>query len=119
MFEISNVQLRVRNLRDTADFYSRLGFVAQESSLTALRLATSATAAPILELVGGGSPAPSDAARLFHAALIFDDRAGLGAWLRQAGERGIEFDGFADHGVSEALYFQDPEGNGLEFYVDR
>ena len=39
--------------------------------------------------------------------------------VRFAAENGVEFDGFSDHGVSEALYFSDPDGNGLEFYADR
>jgi catechol 2,3-dioxygenase len=58
-------------------------------------------------------------ARLYHAALLFPSRAALGGWLQRAIENGIEFDGASDHLVSEALYFSDPDGNGLEFYADR
>jgi catechol 2,3-dioxygenase len=43
----------------------------------------------------------------------------LGNWLRQAANAGAKFDGFSDHGVSEAIYLTDPDGNGLEFYADR
>jgi catechol 2,3-dioxygenase len=64
-------------------------------------------------------PAPADAAGLFHAALLLRDRPALGAWLNQAAEAGVHFDGFADHGVSDALYLADPDGNGLEVYADR
>jgi catechol 2,3-dioxygenase len=64
-------------------------------------------------------PAPHDAAGLFHAALLLPSRAALGAWLRFAADRGVEFGGCSDHGVSEALYCSDPDGNGLEFYADR
>jgi catechol 2,3-dioxygenase len=56
---------------------------------------------------------------LFHAALLFPTRATLGAWLQFAAERGVDFEGFSDHGVSEAIYLSDPDGNGLEFYADR
>jgi catechol 2,3-dioxygenase len=72
-----------------------------------------------LETSADARPAPREAAGLFHAALLFPDRASLGVWLRRAAERRITFQGFSDHGVSEALYFADPDGNGLEFYVDR
>lgn len=54
---------------------------------------------------------PRDAG-LFHTAFLVPDRADLGGWLRHFGERGLRLDGAADHGVSEALYLADPEGNG-------
>jgi len=63
--------------------------------------------------------APTDAAGLFHAALLLPDRAALGHWLRRAAENQVRFEGFSDHGVSEAIYLSDPDGNGLEFYTDR
>ncbi len=66
-----------------------------------------------------GRPAPANAAGLFHAALLLPDRAALGNWLRRVAEKGVRFEGFSDHGVSEALYLSDPDGNGLEFYSDR
>lgn len=59
------------------------------------------------------------AAGLFHAALLLPSRAALGRWLRTAQKAGVDFTGFSDHGVSEALYLSDPDGNGLEFYADR
>src|SRR5689334_14548899 len=111
MLQIPNIQLRVSDLPRCVDFYSRrLGFVVGASSATAAHLAVDALSEPILELVadpGFVRPGP-DAAGLFHAALLFADRADLGAWLRHAGSSAVEFDGFADHGVSEALYFRDP-----------
>jgi catechol 2,3-dioxygenase len=60
-----------------------------------------------------------EAAGLFHAALLLPGRAALGAWLARAAERGVSFDGFSDHGVSEAVYLSDPDGIGFEFYTDR
>ena len=58
-------------------------------------------------------------AGLFHAAWRLPTRESLGAWLRQALGRGIGLDGASDHGVSQALYLTDPEGNGIEVYWDR
>lgn len=104
------------------EFYTRrLGFAAVAVSGTEAQLAVVAGAPPQLALVAAPAApaAPSDAAGLFHAALLLPDRPALGAWLQFAAAQGVEFDGFSDHGVSEAIYLRDPEGNGLEFYADR
>lgn len=58
-------------------------------------------------------------AGLFHTAFLLPDRASLGLWLLDASAKRGSIDGAADHGVSEALYLTDPEGNGVEIYVDR
>lgn len=114
--------LRVADLGRCRAFYEeQLGFVAVRADAAHVVLAVSPDAAPILTLVAApGAPRPApEAAGLFHLALLLPDRGALGAWLARAGEKGVEFDGFSDHGVSEALYLSDPEGNGLEFYADR
>ncbi|MDP3072056.1 MAG: VOC family protein, partial [Opitutaceae bacterium] len=119
---LSVVQLRVANLAQTAEFYTRrLGFVLVESAAVRVGLAVAAGQPPILGLTETPSApvAPGDAAGLFHAALLLPGRPALGAWLRAALAQGVAFDGFSDHGVSEAIYLRDPEGNGLEFYADR
>ena len=67
----------------------------------------------------GGSPPPSGTTGLYHAAILYPTRAALADALRRALAAGIEIDGTADHGVSEAIYLRDPDGNGLEFYWDR
>jgi catechol 2,3-dioxygenase len=67
----------------------------------------------------GGSPPPDDATGLYHVALLYPDRATLGAALRTVLSAGIALEGAADHGVSEALYLRDPDGNGVELYRDR
>ncbi len=59
------------------------------------------------------------AAGLFHTAFLLPERGDLGSWLNYAAENHIRLDGSADHLVSEALYLTDPEGNGIEIYVDR
>jgi len=59
-------------------------------------------------------------AGLFHTAFLFDDAAGLAATVYRAAQHpGSRFAGSADHLVSEAFYFTDPEGNGVELYTDR
>lgn len=121
--QLSAMDLRVAHLARSVEFYTqRLGFVAVAGPGTdEARLAVAAGAPPILTLtVAPDAPAaPRDAAGLFHAALLLPDRPALGAWLRHAAAQGVAFDGFSDHGVSEAIYLRDPEGNGLEFYADK
>lgn len=120
--QLQRIRLRVRHLARSVEFYAdRAGFVVREQSADRAELATSAEAPAllVLEAAPGASPPPRDAAGLFHAALLFPDAPQLGGWLQFAASRGVEFDGFSDHGVSEAIYFSDPEGNGLEFYADR
>jgi len=62
-------------------------------------------------------PSPKEAG-LFHTAFLLPTKQGLGAWLIYANERGVRLDGASHHGVSEALYLNDPEGNGIEVYWD-
>ncbi len=67
----------------------------------------------------GGTPPPSGHTGLYHTAILYPDRASLGDALRRVVEAGIAIDGAADHGVSEAIYLRDPDGNGVELYRDR
>ncbi len=67
----------------------------------------------------GGSPPPLGTTGLYHAAFLFPDRRSLAQALRRVLDAGIRLDGASDHGVSEALYLRDPDGNGIELYRDR
>src|SRR4249919_1271653 len=67
----------------------------------------------------GGSPPPAGSTGLYHVAILYPTRALLADALRRVLAAGIELDGAADHGVSEALYLRDPDGNGVELYWDR
>ena len=67
----------------------------------------------------GAGPAPKGHPGLYHTAFLYPDRASLGAAYRRVLEAGVVLTGAADHGVSEALYFDDPDGNGVELYRDR
>jgi catechol 2,3-dioxygenase len=70
------------------------------------------------ESAGGRPPVPGTTG-LYHAAFLYPTRATLADALRRVLAAGIPLDGAADHGVSEALYLHDPDGNGVELYWDR
>ncbi len=70
------------------------------------------------ESLGGPRP-PRNATGLYHTAFLYPDRAALAVAYRRVLDHGVRLDGAADHGVSEALYFSDPDGNGIELYRDR
>jgi len=67
----------------------------------------------------GGAPAPPGTTGLYHVAIRYPDRASLADALIRLQRAGIRLDGAADHGVSEAVYLRDPDGNGVELYRDR
>ncbi len=67
----------------------------------------------------GGSPPPHGTTGLFHLAILYPERADLADALRRVKLAGYELDGASDHGVSQALYLRDPDGNGVELYWDR
>ncbi|MGQ3488027.1 VOC family protein [Roseovarius pacificus] len=67
----------------------------------------------------GGTPAPKGHTGLYHTAFLYPDRAQLADALRRVVAAGIPIEGAADHGVSEAIYVSDPDGNGVELYRDR
>ena len=66
-----------------------------------------------------GAPPPAGSTGLYHLAILYPDRADLADALRRLSAAGIDLDGAADHGVSEALYLSDPDRNGVELYWDR
>jgi catechol 2,3-dioxygenase len=67
----------------------------------------------------GGAPPPRTATGLYHLAILYPTRAALADALRRVLAAGIELDGASDHGVSEAIYLRDPDGNGVELYWDK
>jgi catechol 2,3-dioxygenase len=69
---------------------------------------------------GRGAPAPAPGSTgLYHFAILYPDRATLATATRRVLEHGIKLEGASDHGVSEAIYLRDPDGNGIELYRDR
>jgi catechol 2,3-dioxygenase len=96
-----------------------LKIVRNEGDHTAL--GTNATSEPIIILhhdEEATSP-PPNATGLYHYALLVPNRQNLASAYLTLGGKGVVFDGYADHQVSEALYLSDPEGNGIEIYSDR
>jgi catechol 2,3-dioxygenase len=67
----------------------------------------------------GGDPPPPGTTGLYHVAFLYPDRRSLADALARLIRAGVPLDGAADHGVSEALYLRDPDGNGVELYRDR
>ena len=67
----------------------------------------------------GGLPPPPGTTGLYHLAILYPTRAELADALRRLTEAKIPLEGASDHGVSEALYLRDPDGNGVELYWDR
>lgn len=117
---LTGLTLRVRDLGTLATFYERrVGLELVEQDGDQARLAIEGG----LELTLLGAPEaperPRDSVGLYHWAILLPDRASLAATVHRLREEGARFQGFADHGVSEAVYLADPEGNGIELYRDR
>jgi catechol 2,3-dioxygenase len=121
---IGHVHLKVADLERAVAFYSGvLGFeVTQRWQQSAAFLSAGGyhhhIGLNIWESRNGVSPAPGTTG-LYHFAIRYPDRAALGDALRRLIDAKIPLDGAADHGVSEALYLRDPDGNGIELYWDR
>jgi catechol 2,3-dioxygenase len=121
---IGHVHLKVADLERAVAFYSGvLGFeVTQLYGTQAAFLSAGGYHHHIglntWESRGGTPPGPGTTG-LYHTAFLYPDRVELADALRRVLEAGIAIDGAADHGVSEAIYLRDPDGNGVELYRDR
>jgi catechol 2,3-dioxygenase len=121
---IGHVHLKVSNLQRALDFYCEvLGF-----ELTTMYGEDAAfiSAGGYHHHIGlntwyskDAGPAPQRSAGLFHTAILYPTRASLANAYRRLLAAGWPLTGVADHGVSEALYLDDPDGNGVELYWDR
>ena len=117
---IGSVSLNARNLRGLADFYTRvIGLDLIETRADRLSLGSGGVAYLHLIDMPQAVPPVEPAAGLFHTAFLLPSRAALGAWFTGAQGRGAPIQAASDHGVSEAFYLDDPEGNGIEVYADR
>jgi len=113
-------RLRVADLDSEREFYERaIGLSPIDSGDGVARLGSDGT--PVVELDHrADAPArPPRTTGLFHLAILVPDRAALAAALARAVRAGGRISGASDHLVSEALYLNDPEGNGIEIYRDR
>lgn len=119
--QFSALTLRVANLANVQAFYEDvLGFVhvPRGPGTVALSPSGGSDALLVLSAAASAPPRARGAAGLFHVALLYPDRPSLGRVLGRLVDLGVPI-GSADHGVSEAIYLSDPEGNGLELYIDR
>ena len=121
---IGHVHLKVADLERALDFYcSVLGFqLMQRFGDQAAFISAGGYHHHIglntWESRGGGPPPPGTTG-LYHVAILYPTRAALADALRRLTAAGVRLTGSADHGVSEALYLDDPDGNGVELYRDR
>jgi catechol 2,3-dioxygenase len=121
---LGHVHLKVADLdRALAFYHGVLGFdVTQKMGDSAAFLSAGGYHHHIglntWESLGGEAPQPG-ATGLYHSAILYPTQAALADALRRVIKAGIKLDGAADHGVSEAIYLRDPDGNGVELYWDR
>jgi catechol 2,3-dioxygenase len=121
---IGHVHLKVSDLQRSLDFYCGvLGFeLMQRMGNSAAFISAGGYHHHIglntWESAGGQAP-PVGTTGLYHLAILYPSRAELGDAVRRVIKARIPLDGAADHGVSEALYLRDPDGNGVELYRDR
>jgi catechol 2,3-dioxygenase len=113
------VELKVLDLEREADFYGRFGLTRLEGANGIATLGAGGAALLRLRALPGGRERPRRTAGLYHFAILLPREEELGGFLRRTLEQGLPMTGTADHFVSQALYFDDPEGNGIEVYADR
>ena len=121
---IGHVHLKVANLQRALDFYC--GVLGFERTQRYGEEAAFVSAGGYHHHIGlntwesrDGSPPPKGATGLYHFAILYPTRAALADALRRLMQANISLEGASDHGVGEALYLSDPDGNGLELYWDR
>jgi len=119
---IQSIDIRVRDLKDSLNFYSDLnGFkIVDQNDFEAI-LSSTGVLPYIIKLTEDKS-APvriKGSTGLFHMAFLFPNRKELARVFMRLFKNNIKFQGFSDHLVSEAIYLLDPDGNGVELYTDK
>jgi catechol 2,3-dioxygenase len=117
---IGMVNLRVRDLDKMADYYrDAIGLTVMARSMMGALLGAGGVALLHLQRRETAAREARNAAGLYHTAFLMPTRKDLARWLVHAASNKIPLTGFADHLVSESVYLDDPEGNGIEVYADR
>jgi catechol 2,3-dioxygenase len=118
---IGHVHLKVSDLQRSLNFYC--GLLGFELVTTYGSQAAFISAGGYHHHIGlntwhskGGPPAPVTSAGLFHTAILYPSRKDLASIFKRLMDADYPFTGFADHGVSEALYLNDPDQNGVELF---
>ncbi len=122
--DIGHVHLKVGDIERALDFYvGVLGFELQQRMGADAAFISAGGYHHHLGLntwqSRGGTPPPPGHTGLFHVAIRYPDRPTLADALRRLVEAQVPVSGASDHGVSEAIYLADPDGNGIELYRDR
>lgn len=120
-FKIETVHLNVMNLENMTNFYEKalgLSIMDRDEAQVSLGIKEDGTCLVVLTQTEGPLRSPQEAG-LYHTAFLLPSRSDLANYLIFASQHHIPIEGAADHGYSEALYLSDPEGNGIEIYVDK
>lgn len=117
---VGQVNINVTNLNSSLEFYQKvIGFqILEQTDRKAVLTADGKIGLLTIEQPVDVLPKEKGKTGLFHFALLLPTRADLSVFLRHLSETGLRF-GASDHLVSEALYITDPDGNGIEVYIDR
>jgi catechol 2,3-dioxygenase len=117
---MGGIGLRVRDLQRMTAFYRDvIGLTILREADDSVDLGAGGVLLVTLERHGDAAIEPRRSAGLFHTAFLMPTRRDLARWLVHAGTMRVPLTGVADHLVSEAIYLDDPEGNGVEVYADR
>lgn len=116
---LGHVHLKVRDVQQSVAFYTDVFGLQETERVGRYAFLTFGEHHHdvALQEVGEGAPGPGAGIGLYHAAFELDDMDALAALYEDLRERGVRVSP-VDHGISKALYFDDPSGNGLEAYVD-
>jgi len=113
------LDLKVLDLDREVEFYERFGLTRLPDQGEAAVFGAGARPIVRLHRLPGGRTRPPRTAGLYHFAVLLPSEQELGGFLQRTLEERLPLTGTADHFVSQALYFDDPEGNGIEVYADR
>lgn len=113
------VEVKVLDLEREVAFYERFGLTRLSGDDRVATLGSGGVPLLRLRSLPGGRERPRHTAGLYHFAILLPKEEELGGFLKRSLDQRLSLTGTADHFVSQALYFDDPEGNGIEVYADR